>query len=88
MDDIINKLEAKQRKFKVTQKKKFLDDALYMPPRERIASVYVVVVNREKNYDPTINNKSRTKKRVSGLVQPRPISKADDSDSSDQDVVQ
>jgi hypothetical protein len=87
MDDIINKLKMKQRKFKVTQKKKFLDDALYMLPRERIASVYVVVVNREKNYDPTLNNKSRIKKRVSGLA-PRPISKAGDSSSSDQEVVQ
>lgn len=88
MDDIINKLEMKQRKFKVSQKKKFLDDALYTTPKERMASVYVVVVNREKNYDPTTNNKSRIKKRVSGLAPLRPISKADDSSSSDQEVVQ
>ena len=82
MDDIINKLEMKQRKFKVTQKKKFLIDALYMAPKERIASVYVVVVNREKNYDPTVNNKTKTNKRASGLVS-RPISKANYSSSSE-----
>lgn len=57
-----------------------------MAPKERIASVYVVVVNREKNYDPTLNNKSKIKKRASALL-PRPISKADDSSSSDHEVV-
>jgi hypothetical protein len=50
--------------------------------------VYVVVVNREKNYDPTIN-KGRIKKRVSGLVPiTRAASKVDDSSSSDQEMVQ
>jgi len=48
--------------------------------------VYVVVVNREKNYDPTIN-KGRIKKRISGIVTKRAASKVDDSSSSDQEVV-
>lgn len=47
-----------------------------------MASVYVVVVNREKNYDPTVN-KGRIKKRVSGLAPVRAASKVDDSSSSD-----
>jgi len=29
MDDIISKLETKQRKFKISTKKKFLEDALF-----------------------------------------------------------
>jgi hypothetical protein len=45
-----------------------------------------VVVNREKNYDPTIN-KGRIKKRTSGIVTKRATSKVDDSSSSDQEVV-
>ena len=48
--------------------------------------MYVVVVNREKNYDPTIN-KGRIKKRISGIVTKRAASKVDDSSSSDQEVV-
>jgi hypothetical protein len=38
-------------------KKKFLMDALYKVSSERIASVYVIVVNREKNYDPILSQK-------------------------------
>lgn len=82
MDDIIKKLEAKARKFKISQKKKFLEDALHTTAKQRMASVYVVVVNREKNYDPTIN-KGRVRKRVSGVMPPRANSKINDSDSSD-----
>ena len=48
--------------------------------------MYVVVVNREKNYDPTIN-KGRIKKRTSGIINKRAASKVDDSSSSDQEVV-
>jgi hypothetical protein len=48
MDDIIGKLQQKDRKFKVTVKKKFIDDALYNSTSIRVASVYVIVVNREK----------------------------------------
>lgn len=82
MEDIISKLEAKSRKFKISNKKKFLEDALHGTAKQRIASVYVVVVNREKNYDPTIN-KGRLKKRTSGIVTKRATSKVDDSSSSD-----
>jgi hypothetical protein len=52
MEDIILKLQQKQRKFKVTVKKKFIEDALYNSTSIRVASVYVIVVNREKAYDP------------------------------------
>ena len=52
MEDIIVKLQQKERKFKVTVKKKFVDDALYNSTSIRVASVYVIVVNREKTYDP------------------------------------
>ena len=57
MEDIIVKLQQKERKFKVTVKKKFVDDALYNSTSIRVASVYVIVVNREKTYDPIINQK-------------------------------
>lgn len=33
-------------------KKKFIEDALYNSTSIRVASVYVVVVNREKTFDP------------------------------------
>jgi hypothetical protein len=55
MEDIIQKLQQKDRKFKVTVKKKFVDDALYNSTSIRVASVYVIVVNREKTYDPLLN---------------------------------
>jgi len=41
----------------VTVKKKFIDDALYNSTSLRVASVYVIVVNREKTFDPIINQK-------------------------------
>ena len=86
MEDIITKLEAKQRKFKISTKKKFIEDALSANAKQRIASVYVVVVNREKNYDPTLN-KGRIKKRTSGLVSKRAASKVGEDSSSDQEAV-
>ena len=52
MEDIIVKLKQKDRKFKVTVKRKFVDDALYNSTNLRVASVYVLVVNREKTLDP------------------------------------
>ena len=57
MEDIIEKLKQKQRRHKVTVKKKFIEDALATPTANRVASVYVLVVNREKNYDPIIFQK-------------------------------
>ena len=41
----------------MTVKKKFIDDALYNSTSLRVASVYVIVVNREKTFDPIINQK-------------------------------
>jgi len=72
MEDIIQKLQQKDRKFKVTVKKKFVDDALYNSTSIRVASVYVIVVNREKTYDPLLNQKFfRARKRTSyNLQQP------------------
>ena len=52
MEDIIVKLKQKDRRFKVTVKKKFIDDALYNTTSLRVASVYVIVINREKGFDP------------------------------------
>ena len=69
MEDIIIKLQQKERKFKVTVKKKFIDDALYNSTSIRVASVYVIVVNREKTFDPVLQNKIKIvpKKCVSDL---------------------
>ena len=68
MDDIVQKLDSKDRKFKISYKKKFIEDALTMDPKDRVASVYVVVVSKEKTYDPVLNHKQRgIKKRTSGL---------------------
>ena len=57
MDDIVGKLQAKDRKYKITTKKKFVEDALGSGNPGRVASVYVVVLNREKNYDPVVSHK-------------------------------
>jgi len=55
MEDIIDKLKVKDRRHKVTVKKKFIDDAMSAKNEARTASVYVLVINREKNYDPVIS---------------------------------
>lgn len=57
MEDIISKLQQKDRRFKVTVKKKFVEDALNNSTSLRVASVYVIVVNRERTYDPLLNQK-------------------------------
>lgn len=57
MDDIVGKLKAKDRKYKITSKKKFVEDAIGSGNNNRVASVYVVVLNREKNYDPVLSHK-------------------------------
>jgi hypothetical protein len=53
MEDIISKLQQKDRRFKVTSKKKFIEDALSNSTASRVASVYVVVINRGKTNDPS-----------------------------------
>ncbi len=68
MEDIILKLQQKERKFKVTVKKKFVDDALYNSTSIRVASVYVIVVNREKTYDPVINQKYFKNRTTKGSI--------------------
>ena len=55
MEDIIAKLQQKERRFKVTVKKKFVEDALFNSTQIRVASVYVIVINRDKTYDPLLN---------------------------------
>ena len=61
MDDIIAKLIAKDRKHKVSVKKKFIDEALQFKINntmdKRSSQVYVIVINREKDYDPIISQK-------------------------------
>ena len=64
MEDIIVKLQQKDRKFKVTVKKKFIEDALYNSTSIRVASVYVIVVNREKTYDPVTNKQMKHHKKI------------------------
>lgn len=39
----------------MTVKKKFVDDALFNSTSIRVASVYVIVINREKTFDPILN---------------------------------
>lgn len=51
MQDIITKLKKKERRFKITTKRKYIDDALFNTTYTRKASVYVVIINREKIYD-------------------------------------
>ena len=79
MEDIISKLQQKDRRFKVTVKKKFVEDALNNSTSLRVASVYVIVVNREKTYDPLLNQKVY-KSRIKMLQE-----KAADS-STEEDV--
>lgn len=55
MEDIISKLQQKDRRFKVTVKKKFIEDAINNSTSIRVASVYVIVVNRERTFDPLLN---------------------------------
>lgn len=67
MEDIIAKLQQKDRRFKVTVKKKFVDDALFNSTSIRVASVYVIVINREKTYDPILNQMMfKSRKKISG----------------------
>ena len=81
MDDIIGKLQQKDRKFKVTVKKKFIDDALYNSTSIRVASVYVIVVNREKTIDPqSLHRPFKAKRRNS------PSRLAEESSSEENDV--
>jgi len=66
MEDIISKLSCKDRKHKVTVKRKFLDEAIDLeaqgaPSEGRAAQVFVIVVNREKDYDPVISQKMSLK---------------------------
>ena len=73
MDDIIGKLQSKDRKYKITSKKKFVEDALNAESADRVASVYVIVLNREKNYDPALSHKMSLRlvhgnKRLGSLV--------------------
>ena len=55
-------------------KKKFVDDALYQNSHERVASVYVVVLNRQKNYDPVISQKITQLQRQEGKFKARNVS--------------
>ena len=66
MEDIIVKLQQKERRFKVTVKKKYIDDALYNSTSVRVASVYVIVVNREKTSDPILKNNANRNKKAEG----------------------
>lgn len=66
MEDIIAKLQQKERRFKVTVKRKFVEDALYNSTQIRVASVYVIVINRDKTYDPLLNQRFfKSRKRIS-----------------------
>ena len=66
MDDIIAKLTSRDRKHMVTVKKKFIDEALdgSMIPEKRTSQVYVIVINRDKDYDPIISQKLSMQKKT------------------------
>lgn len=84
MEDIIAKLQQKERRFKVTVKKKFVEDALFNSTQIRVASVYVIVINREKTYDPLLNQKFfKSRKRMSNN---RNGSGAMESSSEEEDL--
>ena len=68
----------------MTVKKKFVDDALYNSTSIRVASVYVIVVNREKTYDPLINQKFFKQMRPKAMCD---IMQKND-DSSDEEVAE
>lgn len=79
MEDIIIKLKQKERRFKVTVKRKFIDDALYNSTSIRVASVYVIVINREKAFDPLSSKPITTKYR-------KPIANVQKEDESSEEV--
>lgn len=86
MEDIIAKLQHKDRNYKVTVKKKFIDDALYINSNERMASVYVVVINRHKNYDPVINQKmTQIQRQKPRQISVNPKSNVEKASSSSED---
>jgi len=83
MEDIITKLSGKDRKHKVTVKRKFIDEALELEANGasadgRAAQVFVVVINREKDYDPVISQKMSLK-----LLQRRPRGAATQNKKND-----
>ena len=50
----------------MTVKKKFVEDALFNSTQIRVASVYVIVINRDKTHDPLLNQKFfKSRKRMS-----------------------
>lgn len=65
MDDIISKLTSRDRKHMVTVKKKYIDEALdgSVVPEKRTSQVYVIVINRDKDYDPIISQKLSMQKK-------------------------
>jgi hypothetical protein len=79
MEDIILKLQQKERKFKVTVKKKFVEDALYNSTSLRVASVYVIVINREKNFDLAAARLYQKQKRLISKEERNKILGAEDS---------
>jgi hypothetical protein len=66
----------------VTVKKKFVDDALYNSTSIRVASVYVIVVNREKTYDPIIHQKFFKQMRPKAICDI--MQKVDDSSEDEE----
>ena len=83
MEDIIQKLEQKDRKFKVTFKKKFVHDALFNSTSIRVASVYVIVINRERTYDPVVNGRNfKARKKLSDIQKFNQAQSMNGADSS------
>ena len=53
LNDIISKIKIKNRKYKVTMKKAYLDD-LILSNKPKIASVYVIVIDDKNHYESSI----------------------------------
>ena len=62
----------------MTFKRKFVDDALFNSTQARIASVYVIVINREKTYDPALHNRFKSRKRHNKKMEAESSSEEDE----------
>lgn len=69
MFNIIQKLNKNQRRYKTTLDNKLIDEALQQPSHLRMASVYVIVINRQ-NHNDAVNDTSKKNgvQKIEGVV--------------------
>ena len=74
----------------MTVKKKFIEDALFNSTSIRVASVYVIVINRERTYDPILNARTfKARKKMSEIQKynhAQSVNAADSSSDEDGDM--